>query len=406
LFVNYTSTGGVYYEDWFYGTGDHAWDRNVFTLRAYPRVGSLQVFNTKMIEEIINETCYGTYPYGTVTNGVWANKTSQYTYKPDGTKGPPSGVKCPVPDEQYAGLPEYKTKTWVRYGWYDEAREIEYEECEWIVLTDEKLRGNYIIRETSSCDELVLDQAPCAENVTELKIVFKVPSGRWEWGTVGKAAASVDSLGIAMVTAAFKNKLIEFGIGGLDIQDTATGLRVPWLVAGTADSLGRYHLYDDWCYSRTGDANAKDTSWPISSSNIITVGGTGINMLARYSNDWIQAISGATGLSGYYAVTCWDRDEYTGGAVGDRYGYAMISTFKDKNGTAILLIRGWTGQDTYYACKWFDVNKYWLQHLNLHVTDLVLKIEYKYSTGAIRCVPVVTIVEKLGTISEKPQHDP
>jgi hypothetical protein len=238
----------------------------------------------------------------------------------------------------------------------------------------------------------------------ELKIVFKVPSGRWEWGTVGKTAASVDSLGIAMVTAAFKNKLIEFGIGGLDIQDTVNGPRVPWLVAGTADNLGRYHLYDDWCYSRTGDANAKTTSWPISSSNIITVGGNAINNLAKYSNDWIQAL--VTTTPKIYSVTCWDRDTYVGGDVNARYGYAIISTYKDKNGTAILLIAGWTGQDTYYACNWFDVNKYWLQHLNLHVTDLVLEIEYKYSSGAVRCVPVVTIVEKLGTISEKPQHDP
>jgi hypothetical protein len=410
LFVNYTS-GGTYYEDWFYGHKvgdgfDHAWDRNSFTLRNYPDVGTLQVFNTKMIEEIINETCYGPWPYGTVTAGVWSNKTSQYTYKPDGTKGPPSGVKCPVPNEDYAGLPEYRTKAWVKYGQYSTTKQ--YEECEWIVLDEKLTREDYIIRETSSCDELVIDHSVIdrLEGDEELKIVFKVPSGRWEWGTVGKTAASVDSLGIAMVTAAFKNKLIEFGIGGLDIQDTANGPRVPWLVAGTADSLGRYHLYDDWCYSRTGDADAKTTSWPISSSNIITVGGTFVNMLAKYSNDWIQAISGATGLSGYYAVTCWNRDTYTGGSVNDRYGYAVISTFKDKNGTAILLIRGWNGQDTYYACNWFDVNKYWLQHLNLHVTDLVLKIEYKYSTGAIRCVPVVTIVEKLGTISEKPQHDP
>jgi hypothetical protein len=416
LFVNYTS-GVTYYEDWFYGyqqisgVDTHAWDRNVFTLRAYPNVGTLRVFNTKIVEEIINETCYGVWPYGTVTNGVWHNKTLQYAYKPDGTKGPPSGVKCPVPDESYAGLPEYRTKTWVKYGIYSGTKK--YEECEWINMTEEKVRGNYIIRETSSCDELVLDQAPLNDTQTliagwpgqELKIVYKVPSGRWEWGTVGKTAASVDSLGIAMVTAAFKNKLIEFGIGGLDIQDTANGPRVPWLVAGTADSLGRYHLYDDWCYSRTGDANAKTTSWPITSSNIITVGGTDVNMLAKYSNDWVQALI-TTAPEKIYSVTCWDRDTYTGGSPNDRYGYAIIATYKDKNGTAVLLIHGWTGQDTYYACKWFDVNKYWLQHLNLHVTDLVLKIDYKYDSGAIRCVPYVTIVEKLGTISEKPQHDP
>jgi hypothetical protein len=407
LLVNYTS-GTTYYEDWFYGydvDGDgviEAWENNVFELRAEPNVGTLQVFNTKIIEEIINETCYGTWPYGTwyyPGNQTWDPKPSQYTYRPGQLKGPPADAYCPVPDENYAGLPAYRTKTWVRYGWYNETTEIEYEECEWIVLTEEKLRGNYIIRETSSCDELVMDQPQYGG---ELKIVFKVPSGRWEWGTVGKTAATVDSLGVAMVTAAFKNKLIEFGIGGLDIQDTAQGPRVPWLVQGTADSLGRYHLYNDWCYSRTG--HGLTTSWPISSSNIITVGGGAVNKLALYSNDWTQAI--VTTTPAIYSVTCWDRDTYVGGDVNARYGYAIISTYKDKNGTAILLIQGWTGQDSYYACNWFDVNKYWLQHINPHVTDIVLKIEYKYSDGTIRCPPVVTIVEKLGTISEKPQHDP
>ena len=415
LFVNYTYLG-TYYEDWFYGydVDDdglyEAWERNVFALRAYPDVGTLQVFNTEIIEEIINETCYGAWPYGTLyTNGTWDPKPSQYTMRPDGrAKGPPRGVWCPVPDESYAGLPKYRTKTWVTYGQYSATKK--FQECEWINMTEEKVRGNYIIRETSSCDELVLDQPPLNDTQTpsgwpgqELKIVFKVPSGRWEWATVGKVGASVDSLGIALVTAAFKNKLIEIGIGGLDIQDAANGPRIPWLVQGP-DSLGRYHLYNDWCYSRTG--KGLTTSWPIASANIITVGGTGVNNLAKYSNDWVQAISGTTGLSGYYTVTCWNRETYTGGAVGDRYGYAAIQTYKDKNGTAVLVIRGWTGQDTYYACNWFDVNKYWLQHLNLHVTDLVLKIEYKDSAGALRCPPTVTIVEKLGTISEKPQHDP
>ena len=399
LFVNYTSDA-TYYEDWFYGSGDHAWDRNVFTLRYVPDEGTLQVFNTKIIEEIINETCYGAWPYGTLyTNGTWDPNPSQYTPKPNGETGPPADAYCPVPDETYAGLPKYRTKTWVQYGIYSGT--TKYEECEWIVLEDELLRGNYIIRETSTCDELVMDQAP---SEGELKIIFKVPSGRWEWATVGKAAASVDSLGAVMVTAAFKNKLIEFGIGGLDIQDTSFGPRIPWLIDQTKspDALGRYHLYNDWCYSRTG--KGLTTSWPIASSNIIAVGGTAVNKLAQYSNDWVQAL--VTTTPEIYSVTCWDRDTYTGGDVNARYGYAIISTYKDKNGTAVLLIHGWTGQDTYYACNWFDVNKYWLQHLNLHVTDLVLKIEYKDSAGAVRCIPVVTIVEQLGTISEKPQHDP
>jgi hypothetical protein len=270
-----------------------------------------------------------------------------------------------------------------------------------------------------------MDQAPL--NVTgwgqELKIVFKVPSGRWEWAIVGKTAASVDSLGNTMVVAAFKNKLIEFGLGGLDIQDVAFGPRIPSLIRESIspDSIGRYHLHDDWCYSSTGDTNAMDKSWPISSSNIISVGGSSVNKVTKYFNDFAEALDGTTvrgthGRAGIYAVTCWDKAlsahgfyEFPGtvatqGSV-DRYGYAIISTYKDKNGTIGLMVQGWSGQDTYYAAKWFDENKYVLQHINLHVTDLILKIDYKYSDGKLRCVPSVSIVEHLGTISEKPPHD-
>jgi len=153
-----------------------------------------------------------------------------------------------------------------------------------------------------------------------------------------------------------------------------------------------------------------DTSWPISSSNIITVGGTGINKLGKYSNDWTQGVV-VTTKPAYYPITCWNTSMHTTGGylsgdVNARYGYAIISTYKDKNGTTVLFIHGWTGQDTYYACKWFDEYKYWLQHINIGITDLILKIDYKYSDGTLRCPPIVSIVEHLGTISEKPQHDP
>jgi hypothetical protein len=429
LFVNYTYNKTPY-EDWFYGSGFNAWDRNTFNLRHPPDVGSLHVYGTVIIEEIINETCYGLYPYGnwTVAGDIWKPNTHVYKLRPGGKIGPPPGVKCPVPDEA-TGSSKYTPKRWITYGTYATGKA--YQECEWINITHELLRGNYIIQETSTCDQLVLDQ-PINGTITdmryligggtgldmgfyypweykELKIVFKVPSGRWEWATVGKAAASVDSVGLAMVTAAYKNKLIEIGLGGLDIQDTVNGPRIPWLIDGTSDTLGRYSLYEDWCYSRTQDLNGMANSWPISSSNVITVGGTAVNKLAQYSNDWTQGLV-VTTKPAIYPVTCWNTTlhtlgGYVGGDVNARYGYAIISTYKDKNGTTVLLIAGWTGQDTYFACKWFDEYKYWLQHINLGITDLILRIDYKYSDGTLRCPPIVSIIEKLGTISEKPQHD-
>jgi len=394
LLVNYT-INTYKYADFFLGDGE----TNSFTLHhggttptAYADVGSLNVSNTEILQQIVN---------------------SSATEQPLGIRVPK--IKAKIWWTNKPGVTyTYEGKVWEKFGIW--------EEREWLNVTDTKLRGNWIIRETSTCDELVLDQPPLC-NLTdwpdqELKIVFKVPSGRYEWGTVGKTAASVDSIGAEMVVAAFKNKLIEFGIGGLDIQDSTNGPRIPWLIDTTIspDTIGRYHFYDDWCYSRTLDKESMDESWPISSSNIISVGGTAVNKITTYFNEFAQALVGSTvrgthGRAGIYAVTCWDKALREYGfyefpaALTERYGYAIISTYKDKNGTIGFIVHGWSGQDTYYACKWFDEHKFELQHLNLHVADLILRIEYKYSDGTLRCTPVVTIREHLGTISEKPQHD-
>ena len=95
-----------------------------------------------------------------------------------------------------------------------------------------------------------------------------------------------------------------------------------------------------------------------------------------------------------------DYGFYEGGDVDDRYGYAVISTYKDKNGTVGFTVYGWTGQDTYYAAKWFDEHKFELQHINRHVTSIILEIDYDDPEH-----PEFEVVEFLGTISEKPQHD-
>jgi hypothetical protein len=403
LQANYT-VSGVGYINFFLGNGK----KNVFTLQGYPDVGSLHVYNTKIVEQIVNETDDDSPPTAAIGTAWEVPKQDSY-WRSSGTY-----TYAPATRIVYSGI----------------------EEREWLCATDEKLRGNWIIQDSPTghyfptCDRLVLDQAPLNATQTandvdptgtydwpgqELKIVFKVPSGRWEWDVVGEIAASVDSLGAAAVIAAFKNKLMEFGLGGLDLA-SVWGPSIPSLIreAISPDTLGRYHLHDDWCYSRTGVGLA--TSWPISSSNIISVGGSAVNDVTEYFNDFLQALDGTTvtgdnGRAGIYAVTCWDRDmsEYCfyefPAAVTERYGYAVISTYKDKNGTIGFIVEGWSGQDTYFAAKWFDEHKYELQHINLHVTDLILRIEYKYSDGDPRCPPVVTIREKLGTISEKPQHD-
>jgi len=388
LWVEYDGIDNSSYIEFFHGDGK----TTAFDLSILPEsAGLTAVYNTTIVEHVIAEGVDDTPPVG-------------YTEWTD-------CVEVPAGDSYYnasGGLGTYEAATHIVFSGV--------EEWEWLCTDTLLVREDWIIRESpvgdyfSTCDELVIDDDFLVQADSELKIVFKVPSGRYEWAVVGEPAASVDVAGAVMTVAAFKNKLMEFGLSGLDVEDVTFGPTVPWLIREdiSPDARGRYHLHDDWCYSRTGVGLT--TSWPIASSNIITVGGPVPNMVTNYLNDYVQAMAFTNVGVGFYGVTCWDKAMtdyafYAGGAVTDRYGYAVISTYKDKNGTVLFQIYGFNGQDTYYACKWFDEHKYELQHINLHVTDLILRIEYKYSDGDPRCPPVVTIREKLGTISEKPQHD-
>ncbi len=233
-------------------------------------------------------------------------------------------------------------------------------------------------------------------------------AGRYEWTIVGRDSRAVDSAGAAMVTAAFKNKQIEIGLSGLDMQDTLYGPYIPWIVrnlTGTTDSrasyndaLGREALRDDWCHT-----------WPVSSSNVIAVGGPAANLVTEYFNEFTEAFMINPGLSDYFTaygilpLTCWNYlNNFTeGNSVSDPYGYAVIATYKDINGTVGFLIWGWTGQDTYYACKFFHEEIiYQLQEFPYCATSIMLKIDYSVDPEH----PDFSIVEVLGTISETTAH--
>ncbi|MCJ7768250.1 hypothetical protein MUP79_07655, partial [Candidatus Bathyarchaeota archaeon] len=254
---------------------------------------------------------------------------------------------------------------------------------------------------------------------THVKVLYSTieenEKGRYEWMVVGKDAAAIDSIGAAYMTEAFDSrKDIEVLLTGLDINDTANGPHAPFVMGGAAtgtkadyrDSLGRPHLRDDWC-----------TTYPVSSSNMLFSGGPRAQMGTEYFNEFTSAffarseyVVNDTGQANkIMALTCWNRTTF--GA-----GYAVISVYKDLNGTIGFLIWGYDGQDTYYATQWFwsipdgleapdDIIVYsgieYLQHENRGVTDIILEIDY---TTCPCSVSVTT--ERLGTISEKAQHDP
>jgi hypothetical protein len=254
---------------------------------------------------------------------------------------------------------------------------------------------------------------------TEIKVLYSIgahdndtPHGRYEWAIVGRDAASVDSAGAALVTAAFKNKQVEIGLAGADMYDPEVANQMPWVMHkfGTDDDLADYYysdtdyrtaLKDDWC-----------TTWPISSSNMIGVGGPLANILAYYGNDFAQAIFGLNttdkGDFTDYAdweeviipLTCWDITKTQAYSSNNTVGYAVISTYKDINGTVLFLVWGHWGRDTYYACKWFhEEGIYQLQDAPDGLTAIILEISYKSSSEGYK-PKSFSIVECLGTISE------
>jgi hypothetical protein len=239
--------------------------------------------------------------------------------------------------------------------------------------------------------------------------------GSYEEGVVGKNAATVDSAGLSMITAAFKDKEVEYGIAAEDIYDSNLANQIPWVMsrlgsgtdwsgyyysnlAGYSSTDKRVGLRDDWC-----------TTWPISSANIIGSGGPLANMLAYYGNDFASAFYGIPDFTSYgkwwgaiVPLSCWSA--LSGGGYGPYWsdnstGYAVISVSEDLNGTVLFLVWGNWGRDTYYASQWFwmdGIKEF--QSFPRGVNSIVLEIDYNCTTNK----PYAYYVdEMLGTISEK-----
>jgi hypothetical protein len=249
--------------------------------------------------------------------------------------------------------------------------------------------------------------------------------GEYEWMVVGKDAATIDSAGAAYVTQAFDSlKQIHVRNTGMDIREADYGPNAQYVMGGatTGTRADYYYNYptdmraalrDDWCLIE-----------PVASSNMLFVGGARANLGTEYFNDFTNAfytmgeyVTNDTGHANQLmALSCWDKNTYLSDST---YGYAAVSVYKDINGTIGFLIWGIDGQDTYYATKWFwnypagicdseissELTWYsgiqYLQAMNPGVTDIVLRINYTPTP----CNPTVSVIEKLGTISEKPQHD-
>ncbi|MEM3550353.1 MAG: hypothetical protein QXN87_04570 [Candidatus Bathyarchaeia archaeon] len=246
------------------------------------------------------------------------------------------------------------------------------------------------------------------------------PAGRYEWIVVGRDAWTVDSAGAALVAAAFKDKIIEsilapkgsgafIGLAGADMYGKSVDMEMPWVMA----KFGAGNTFEDYYYVKPTDQRMalKDDwcgTWPISSSNMIGVGGPLANALTYYFNDFVPAFYALPWRTTYtpwsgkiVPLTCWDVTKTSAYASTNTVGYGVISTYKDINGTVGFLVWGNWGRDTYYLTKWFhEEGIYQLQEAPEGLTAIIVEIDYKYTAGEGYKPTGYSIVECLGTISE------
>jgi len=289
-------------------------------------------------------------------------------------------------------------------------------------------------------------------NASLIKILFSTKEsstfgpfdGSWEWLTVGRDSAVVDSAGAAMVSewaystyAPVKMSGFDMNAPGNDVYDVPSIFsmmrsqygpsRAGYRDANQSYNEGRAALGDDWSCHLNGTTNPitgkKDyvNGVPISSSNIINVGGPSASLSTEYWNDFDTAMATLgiwtpNDIPGFawniVPLTCWNvingtqlpgnvyAPTYNATTGAQIYGYGVISTYEDINGTVGLNIWGYTGQDTYYTC-WSmlhsDVLAHAFSHMPCGVTSLILKFNYTLHPTDY-CF--VKIVEALGTISE------
>ncbi len=263
-----------------------------------------------------------------------------------------------------------------------------------------------------------LDADPAEDYVGMMYMYYEKQMGRYEWVEMGRDAKTVDNAGSALVAEAYDSlKEIQIGIAGADMASADVSMSMPSVMAkfgsGTSasdykDALLRAALKDDWC-----------TYWPVASSNMIGVGGPVANLLEYYANDFTDAFYGLSEFAGaaYFEqvvpITCWNRNWPNNPVAGyntyssydnSSVGYAVISTYKDINGTVLFNVWGHWGRDTYYASMWLHGDEarglapgiIELQSAPKGVTSIILEIDYTDPSH-----PTYSVPEVLGTISER-----
>ncbi|MCP8323794.1 MAG: hypothetical protein L6N96_06430, partial [Candidatus Methylarchaceae archaeon HK02M2] len=338
-----------------------------------------------------------------------------------------------------------------------------------INVTDGTVQANvYFIEDGEISNPLEIEEGAL------IKVLYSTRSGSYEWVNIGRDAEPIDDLSATLIKDAFDSLM------GISVKYSALDMNNPDKPSllrkfGLGDEPVDYYYY--YNASLEGDLRtALKDDWnstvPISSSNIITVGGPMANVFAEYYNEFTQVVyrqnkfdflfSSDWGATFYGSTRGYALDtKVPGTLITDlgRAGIGTLSTYIDINGTFSLMVYGYRGKDTFWASQalfdtelpifvddgngvldWIDENdnslmdpedsfgddimlgeiyidnngeSKWfflpgivaLKMQNPGVTSLVMLIYYDiHHSSLTQDFPVILLVEKLGTITEKPQH--
>ena len=233
----------------------------------------------------------------------------------------------------------------------------------------------------------------------------------YSWIAVGMDARTADVAGAATLVSALDCMNLTIWNSTdframLDMEEHTYGPQIPY----GCKRYGAGYLREDY-YTTAADEQVGERillmeedpyyEEAVVGTNITVVGGPYANLFGEYVNDFVNAFALDEPPFDHhwtkiYALTCWERKTYVDEEVGNRYGYGVISTYWDLNGTVFLWVWGWTAEDTAFLCQWIrdnigDGGTADVLQLYNGTTDVVVKIDYvKGEAHFVECLGMVS----------------
>jgi len=230
----------------------------------------------------------------------------------------------------------------------------------------------------------------------------------WNWILLGVGSRVVDSIGAVELVHALDSANITTGRGLFDMMDYINSPNSSYAFMRYGPGYTRPNYYIKVVGEEVGERaclmpEEPVTGLPIAGTNITVVGDPYVNLGTEYANDFVPAFALSPPplihcWTEVYALTCWEHNRYPGHKPGAHEGVGVVSTCRDLNHVAMLVVWGWTADDTTHLCHLInqhimDRGPYDMQRMPNGTLSVIIKITYDTP-------PKYEIAEILGAISE------